>query len=262
VSFTGTDDEPKATVNDRIDLGPYDNLRNARAVIDANGKQFVAVLTKAGLRWFSNVGKPFLHSVEVQDEVFNSAVAIIGFDPSQTAKSCLALLVAQGAVLGVVQGDLYNWFGAPREVKALPDRVRGTVVSADLVRIGPSTKLAVTTIAGSDLLVHFVDWNNLAPQVKAEHVTTLTLGSVLTDAGQVGQNENWTSNTAWRDFSGLANHDQVAAIVTSMRAADQQLAVAWFDATGTCRIAIVGMRHQQTTTTTEFGVGQTSMKDE
>ena len=256
VSFSGTGNDPVTTVHDRIDLGAYDDLLCTRPVMDCAGRQYVAVLTRRGSLSVVSTHDGVAQLRSVRDGLEGCAW-IVGFAPSPEQERSLALISARDGGLAVVHVSLDG--GATAAPVKLPSAVRGSVIAADLARCGTSAKLVVTTLAGEDLLVHAVDWDHvaaLAPPVRPEHVTTLALGSVLSSSEPVRQRpETWLFESSRPGMWGpivtchapffddqVARHDQIAAIVTRVQASttDQQLAVAWYDGDGACRIAVVG----------------------
>lgn len=211
VSFTGSQNASQASLHDPIDLGPLDDIRSVRAVTDWGGKQVAALLTKTGLSYIAmQDGVARLATVPAK---FDDAVLVIGFDPVETHKRSMALLVSNGTGFAVAEVDMDSGQRGQQQLQ-LPPQVQGKAVAAELVRRGPrtlpdkttlpaSTMLVVATIAGDSLRVHAVAWDALAPQVDAKLVKTLELGPV--------------------------NSDQAAAQVVRMQTgtSDQQLALAW-----------------------------------
>lgn len=248
VSFKGSEETPKASLDDPIDLGPIDDIRSARAVTDGEGKQEVVFLSKTGLSFIGmqdQISRLTTVSANVDD-----AVLVIGLDPLRTTKRSLALLVKGDTGFAVAQVDMEC--GVREAPRQLPLQVRGTAVAAELVRRNSSTMLVIATIEEGSLLVHAVAWDVLAPKVGEILVKTLTLGSVFSDPARMMKPSvdhldphlrEWTAG--WPGIlcsRVLARHAQVAATVTTMRAgsSDQQLAVAWADPIGAPKIALVG----------------------
>jgi hypothetical protein len=215
VSFTGSENNPKANVHGSMDLGSFDDIRSARAVSDWDGNQKVVFLSKTGLS-FVGTKEESAPLTPVPAKV-EDAVLVIGLDPIQTTRSWVALLVTDGAGFAVVQVDIQS--GERHQPLHLPPQVRGRAVAAELVRRGSSTMLVMATIDEGSLRGHAVAWENLAPQVEAKLVTSLLLGKALTEPSA-----------------------EVAVVVTSMQAGstNQQFAVAWADTDDSCKIALLG----------------------
>jgi hypothetical protein len=249
ITFGGSEQNPVATVRDSIELGIYDDIRDARAVTDGNQKQGVAILTKTGLTYVAvaKAGEA-ARAVPVSTKV-DDAVRVIGFAPTRnlpkpsanqdrTGKRSLALLATAGASFAVVEVDVDT--GARKAPVQLPAQVRGTVVATEMVRRGDKTALLLVAVADKSLQVHALDWNLVATQVQPGDVRTFTLGSVLPD---VNPYPEWATQM-WSDLFSklLVNYDHVASQVVRMRqgSSDQQLAVAWVGADTTVRIALVG----------------------
>jgi hypothetical protein len=170
----------------------------------------------------------------VQTKV-DDVVLVIGFDPIQTMKRVVALLIADAAGFAVAQVDLDS--GMREKTCRLPAQVHGTAVAAEKVRRGSSTMLAIVTVGQGSLWVHAVSWEDLAPEVDGNRVKTLNLGKALENLPQ-------------------ELYDQQAVTVTRMRAGstDQQLALAWgvtkteladgscgaVKTLGSCKVALVG----------------------
>ena len=104
VSFTGSQNASQASLHDPIDLGPLDDIRSVRAVTDWGGKQVAALLTKTGLSYIAmQDGVARLATVPAK---FDDAVLVIGFDPVETHKRSMALLVSNGTGFAVAEVDM------------------------------------------------------------------------------------------------------------------------------------------------------------
>jgi hypothetical protein len=221
VSFAGNGNEPKAVVNDRIDLGDFAGIRSARAVTHwESGKQEVVLLTKSGLSYIAMEGQTSRQTA-VPAKV-DDAVLVLGLDPMQPKEHILALLVTDLSGFSVVLVNLSKKDGGARSKPwRLPPQVQGKAVAAEMVRRGLSATLMVAAIVGDSLKVHAVAWKDLAPKVRAEAVETVDLGKISKDSSA-----------------------QVALAATRMQAGstDQQLAVAWADGAGAGNIALIGCK--------------------
>ena len=222
VSFSGNTGKPQFVVHDAIDLEALADIRSARAVTHFDsGKQDVVILGKpACQRSNSTVRRKKLTKSQAR---VDNAVLVIGIDPTRPEEHWLALLVEDGTVeagdhrLSVV---LVNPESGERSTpQVLPRTVGSVPVAAELVRRNTSAMIVLATIGGGKLQVHALAWEDLAPSVAAEKVQTIDLGKVLTDKDA-----------------------RVGVAVTRMRKAssDQQLALAWADTKGSCKIALVG----------------------
>jgi hypothetical protein len=234
VSFTGSAKEPKATIDEAIDVGPLDDIRSARAVTHWDGSQEVVLLRTTGL-WAITMEGGAARTTEVKADVTDARL-VIGVDPvfhpgpldantsdPVEAKRRLLILLVESAG-GFAMRELDMVSGRFGRSQPLPPTVKGRAVAAELVRCGASTMLMVTTVeeggtAGQGRLKLHVAACDPASPVDRLPVTTLDLGSTL------------TSPTA-----------QLGVAVASMRkgSPDQQLGLAWSDPAGGIRIAVVG----------------------
>lgn len=224
VSFGGNTEAPKPVIHDAIDVGPLDDIRCARAVTHfASARQEVVILGKSGLSALRQDGESA--QWKAVPGQFDDVLRVIGFDPARPESRSLAVLAGIGRQFGTT--DSFQKFalmlvemdtGAAQRF-TLPATVKGVAVAAEFVRRGLSAAVVLVTLCDGELQVHTLAWNSLAEQVKDGDVHSLKLGK-LADAATA----------------------EVSATVTRMQptSADQQIALAWPDAIGSCQMALIG----------------------